>query len=332
MVSTGNKICPAFPTSERGLAYDPVSNTFYSGSWNDWVIYHFDAEGTILDSVDVGLDVSGLALNPMTGSLFVMTNADTGFDVYKLDVNDGYNLLGAFNIAGLGDFEQAGLEIDCDGTLWAVNQITQEVIAATSGESEVCDWADIPWLTETPASGTVAASGEEDVTLTFDSTGLAPGTYEAHLRVLEDTPYGVPAVPVTLIVVEGSDLAVSLAGAPDPVFTSELLTYTVTVDNLGTSAAAGVEVEMTLPSDVELVEVSGACTALPCDLGSLAGGGQATFEVIVRVGPMAASPLVAGVEVTSTTADPDLENNTATLETEVNYKLYLPLILKAGGG
>ncbi len=202
MVSTGNKICPAFPTSQRGLAYDPLSNTFYSGSWNDWVIIHFDAEGTILDSVDVGLDISGLAFNPMTGSLFVMTNAEIGKDVYKLDAHDNYNLIGGFNIAGLGDFEQAGLEIDCDGTLWAVNQVTQEVIAATSGESGVCDWAEIPWLTEAPAGGTVAAGGEEDVTLTFDSTGLALGTYQAHLRIIEDTPYQSIVVPVTLIVVE----------------------------------------------------------------------------------------------------------------------------------
>jgi hypothetical protein len=47
----------------------------------------------------------------------------------------------------------------------------------------------------------VDAGLNQDVTLTFDSTGLAPGTYEAHLRLLEDTPYNVPVVPVKLIVI-----------------------------------------------------------------------------------------------------------------------------------
>jgi hypothetical protein len=202
MVSTGNKICPAFPYSERGLAYDLLSNTFYAGSWNDFVVYHFAADGTILDSMDVGLPISGLAFNPSTGHLFATVNAEIGFDVYVMDVNNSYSFVGSFNVSALGDYEQAGLEIDCDGTLWAVNQFTQEVVAITSGESGVCEWADIPWLSESPVSGTVAAGGEEAITLTFDATGLELGTYEAHLRITEDTPYGSLVVPVTLIVTE----------------------------------------------------------------------------------------------------------------------------------
>ncbi len=91
--STGNKICPAFGTSERGLAYDPVTNTYYAGSWNDGIINHFAPDGTILDSKNVGLAISGLAFNPATGHLFVMTNADTTsdptlYDVYVLDTTD----------------------------------------------------------------------------------------------------------------------------------------------------------------------------------------------------------------------------------------------------
>jgi uncharacterized repeat protein (TIGR01451 family) len=129
-----------------------------------------------------------------------------------------------------------------------------------------------------------------------------------------------------------TDLAASLAPPYDPVFTGELLTYTVTVDNLSTPDATGVEVGMTLSVDVELVEVSGACTSLPCNLGTLAGGAQAEFQVVVRVGPMAASPLVAEGEVISITGDPVPGNNSASLETDVDYKLFLPLIQKAGGG
>jgi hypothetical protein len=67
---TGNTICPAFPTSERGLAYDSVTDTFYAGSWNDFTIVHFDTAGNILDSAFTGLGISGLAFYPDSGHLF----------------------------------------------------------------------------------------------------------------------------------------------------------------------------------------------------------------------------------------------------------------------
>ncbi len=201
-VSTGNKICPAFATSQRGLAYDPTTQTFYAGSWNDGLIHHFDTFGTLLDSQEVGLNISGLAFNPATGHLFVMTNSSEGLDIYVLDVHNHYAVVGGFNIAGLDFYEQAALELDCDGHLWLVNQSTQMVIEADSGERGVCDWRNISWLDVAPPSGNVAESGTQVITLTFDTTGLAVGTYQAHLWIGEDTPYNVSSIPVTLIVTE----------------------------------------------------------------------------------------------------------------------------------
>ncbi len=198
--STGDKICPAFGTSQRGLGYDPLTDTFYSGSWNDGIINHFDSDGTILDSKDVGLSISGLAFNAGTGHLFVVTNANAGFDVYVLDVSDDYNLVGGFDITGLGNYEQAGLEISCDGHLWAVNQITNSVIEADSDETGVCDWQDIPWLSESPTSGSVGGAGSQAVVLTFDAAGLSAGVYPAFLRIIDDTPYALAPIPVTLTV------------------------------------------------------------------------------------------------------------------------------------
>ena len=40
---TGATICPGFMASERGLAYDPTTDTYYAGSWNDAMVYQFDA-------------------------------------------------------------------------------------------------------------------------------------------------------------------------------------------------------------------------------------------------------------------------------------------------
>lgn len=206
MVATGDSMCPAFGTSQRGLTFDPVSNTYYSGSWNDFVINHFAPDGTLLDSMDVNLEIAGLAFNPSTQHLFVFSNTDsattpTHYDITVLDAADSYAVLGGFNIGGattvLADFAQAGLEIDCAGNLWAVDQDAQKVYVVSSGETGVCDW-EASWLSTTPAAGTIAAAGSTPLSVDVDATGLTAGTYNAFLRVVNDTPYGDEILPVTL--------------------------------------------------------------------------------------------------------------------------------------
>ncbi|WP_295393517.1 S8 family serine peptidase [uncultured Thiodictyon sp.] len=204
--STGNKICPAFGTNERGLAYDPQTDTYYAGSWTDGVINHFAPNGTLLDSADVGLPISGLALNPNTGHLFAMTNGTGFYDVYVLDTTPGvYHVLGGFSIAGLGDYEQAGLEIDCDGNLWAVNQVTHQVIVAKSGETGVCDAA-MPWLWVAPdAIKSLGAGVTQPLAYVVATTGLAPGSYQGHLRIFYAGGYRTLIVPVAISVLRDHD-------------------------------------------------------------------------------------------------------------------------------
>ena len=201
MISTGRKICPAFGTSERGLAFDPLTNTYYSGSWNDGILNHFAADGTMLDSYNVGLGIAGLAFNPGTGHLFVMAAA-SGPDIFVLDTNNSYEIIGAYYVkdAGsmvFGGYGQAGLEIDCDGNLWAVNQYSQMVYKFASGETGACDYTS-SWLSAAPSTGGIAAGGQAAATASVDATGLPIGTYDAYLRVVGDTPYSDRIVPVTL--------------------------------------------------------------------------------------------------------------------------------------
>ena len=67
--------------------------------------------------------------------------------------------------------------------------------------------ADVPWLSTDPISGTTAAGQATDVDVTFDSTGLAAGTYNANLCITSNDPgtedgFGGSAVvvPVSLTV------------------------------------------------------------------------------------------------------------------------------------
>ena len=270
---TGESICPAFGVSERGLAYDPVSETFFAGSWNDQAIVHFDKSGQILDSWDTGLNLGGLAYNPVSGLIFAMSNASSGYDVYVLDARDGYALRGGFDITGLGEFEQAGLDMDADGHLWTLNQITGEVLQVTSGETPLVPWNEVAWLTADPLSGTLGVGAQQQVAVTWDAAGMAAGDYAAHLRINNSTPYGELRIPMTLHVV---DLyAVTAESVPalrygDPAVT---VRHTVWVTNTGIAA------------DTFDVAISGAdwATTAPDAVGPLVSEAGASLEVAVTL-------------------------------------------------
>ena len=210
---TGNKICPNFGTSERGLAFDPVNDVFIAGSWNDGAIKVFDRHGNILQVVNVGLPISGLAYNPSTGHLFVLINKDTSpdsvYDVYILDAHNGYSVIGGFDVVdadgnpvfGSGNaYGQAGMGIDCDGNLWIVDQGHSKVYEVDSGESGVCDWR-ADWLQVSTPSGTITPGSSVDIDVTaFPYNHLSPGEHTAMLRVVNDSPYGDFVIPVSITV------------------------------------------------------------------------------------------------------------------------------------
>jgi hypothetical protein len=170
-MSTGTRICPATSAAPIGLAYDPVSDTFLAGSWDDGVVNRFDRSGNVLDSINVGLNIAGLAYNASTKHLFV-----------------------------LGDYEQGGLEMDCSGNLWAVDQVTGEVLEFTSGEGGTCNFMNIPWLDVNPSTGMIAANGSQELTLNLTSSGQHPGLHQAQLFVSGVDPFAPVAVPVNFTI------------------------------------------------------------------------------------------------------------------------------------
>jgi hypothetical protein len=209
---TGNKICgsPWANISQRGLAYDIVNNAFFVGGWNEGIVYHIDSSGNVIDSASVGLPISGLAYSAQNGHLLVMSNQAGAPDVTVLDALNNYAVLGTFFIGGsspvMTAYGQAGMEFDCAGNLWVIDQNTQTVYQVDSGENVACA-VDIPWLSENPTEGTLGAgaghngaSSSQPVALDFEAGTLLPGLRQAQLQVKTDTPVAVPAVPVTLTV------------------------------------------------------------------------------------------------------------------------------------
>ena len=196
--STGNSITVSgtAATFYTGLAYDPTSDTFFLGGWNDGMIFRFNSTGTIVQSFSAGLSIAGLAYNPDTQHLFVIENSPTD-TVTVLDVANSYATLGSFTIAGFGNYAGAGLEFGCSG-LWATNQVDGKAYLVDAGESYPCN-PNLPWFTMTPTQGVVPANSQLDILGEFFPDGVNPanfGLFRAVISSTNDTPSALPNIPV----------------------------------------------------------------------------------------------------------------------------------------
>ncbi|MFB6613238.1 hypothetical protein ACFCV9_03270 [Streptomyces sp. NPDC056367] len=130
------------------------------------------------------------------------------------------------------------------------------------------------------------------------------------------------------IVQPRADLAIALSASPEPVASEANLTYTVTVRNIGPSAAENVVFNDTLPPDARFVSATssqGTCTLPPggstdtvtCSLGTLESGAQTTAQIVVRAVAARGGTVTNRATVASSTHDPNQVNNSATITTLV---------------
>ncbi|WP_395376210.1 hypothetical protein [Marinicella sp. W31] len=119
-----------------------------------------------------------------------------------------------------------------------------------------------------------------------------------------------------------ADLSITKTDSADPVGAGDNLTYTIQVDNAGPSDAAGVVVTDTLPAGVTFVSTSGCAedpTGVPtCTLGTVTAGSSASYTVAVTVDNGTFGNITNNASVTSSTTDPDLNNNDTDEMTGVN--------------
>jgi uncharacterized repeat protein (TIGR01451 family) len=125
------------------------------------------------------------------------------------------------------------------------------------------------------------------------------------------------------LVSPAADLLVTIFDAPDPLYVSNILTYTIGVTNLGPSPATGVTVTDTLP--VGLSYVSGSSSQgtigavgnlVTASVGNLAVGAGAVLTI--QTTPTQAGNFVNAASVTRNETDLNPANNTAQTSTLVN--------------
>ena len=183
----------------------------------------------------------------------------------------------------------------------------------------------------TCALGTLNSGAVATVTLvvTPTTTGVAANT----ALVAADQPDPDPAnnTATATTAVNPVDLAISKTAAPNPVFTGDVLAYTLIVTNNGPASAAGVIVTDDLPVNVAFVAASPACSLagnqVLCSGGTLSNGARQTFTVTVNIALTAAGVITNTASVDSAAPDVVNGNNTASVATTVLPKADLAVSL-----
>jgi hypothetical protein len=91
------------------------------------------------------------------------------------------------------------LEIALDPNATATMTIGLSNVGIADLEWSLTDGAS--WLSELPASGTIAPDGSTEIVVTFDATGLAAGEYQTIITIISNDPDESPiSLDVTLTV------------------------------------------------------------------------------------------------------------------------------------
>jgi len=117
-----------------------------------------------------------------------------------------------------------------------------------------------------------------------------------------------------------SDLSIHKSDSPDPVTAGGNLTYTLVVTNNGPSTAQNVTVTDPLPAEVTesgSAATLGSYTDPTWTIGAMAAGQTETLTITVTVNINTCEAFSNSATVTSTTTDPNLANNSATVTTSV---------------
>ena len=190
----------------RHIAYDSQDDAFWVGGWSD--IQEVNRSGATINSGSTGLSgMYGSAYDPWTAGgpyLWIFDQGGNGIDIHQYSIANGA-LTGVMHDASTdipgfvsGSSLAGGLCISntaVPGKIALIGDIQNDpctIFAYDLGE------ATAPWITRTPASGTVAAGASQTVTVNFDATDLVDGTYTASITFASDPNVGTVTVPVTL--------------------------------------------------------------------------------------------------------------------------------------
>lgn len=171
---------------------------------------------------------------------------------------------------------------------------------------------------------TLTVGVDSDATQTLTNTAsITSTTFDSNSNNNDDT--------LLTTVETRADLAVNKVAWPEPAIAGETLTYTLTLTNNGPSTARNVIVTDTLPLSTSVVTTTPTANAqngqdVGWNLGDLTVGATRTLTVVVDVDGLKRGTLNNTAAVTSTTADPEMENNSETISTNIDAQVNLVMV------
>ena len=123
-----------------------------------------------------------------------------------------------------------------------------------------------------------------------------------------------------IILSQTADLSILKSGLSDTVTVGDNITYTITVTNNGSDEAEEVVLTDNLPGNVSFILTTftqGNCSTanevVTCNMGSISNGGHAVVTIVVKT--ILEGTITNIASVTSSTFDPDSNNNSASEQT-----------------
>ena len=204
-------------------------------------------------------------------------------------------------------------------------------ISSTPGSTD----CSINNLVLTCALGDLSAHTSQQVVVSAHVSDLASGLIKNSAKVTSST-YDSDLLNNTATnqttVVNSADLEIQNSADKTQVAIGDMLVYSINVSNIGPTRALSVTVQDILPAGVVYLSSSpGAiqCTdhigTVTCDIGRLDANQGALMQLNVRVNKNATDNLHNSVSVSSSTSDPVASNDSASLDTSVYHRLFLPL-------
>ena len=161
--------------------------------------------------------------------------------------------------------------------------------------------------------GTIAAGATMTITATYTVNGGAGSNVTNTASVTTTSTDNVSANNTSSVVtfIDLADVSVSKSG-PATTAAGQNVSFTITVNNAGPSAAAGVVVNDPTPANMTFVSNSGNCTtAFPCSLGSIGAGVSKTIVATYAVTGGAGGNITNTATVSTTTTESTTANNSS---------------------
>lgn len=315
-------------TDLPALAYDSVNHHFlilgllHAGSMPPMSLY-----GAIVDDVDpVSMYKAPFSVLNSDVFLYPPTVAFDSANQRFLAIWEAYT--------GLGH-DMHGQLISADGSLYGSPLAIVADASVSDGNDIVYKDGDGRYLVAWLNAGIIAQEVDADGANFGDRFTLATPACHNNLKlayntVAENTMLAYSsAIFTTGFVISTqavlADLAVAIDG-PDSAILDELLTYNITVANLGDDEATEVELLIEVPDGVSYINTvssQGVCEydagVVTCDLGTIAADSDATASL--QIIPTEVGTITVTATVSSAAVDPDSSNNSASQETLVRQNL-----------